>query len=101
MIQRLDIALPEVVIQVLVAEVDLNNTEEFGVEIGLQSPVLFQRGIIPANNLFGTGSVTYTTPTMGTSTLVAPGVTVNNSLNPPAVPGRHFHSTGPFGHIPQ
>jgi type II secretion system protein D len=100
MIQRLDIALPEVVIQVLVAEVDLNNTEEFGVEIGLQSPVLFQRGIIPANNLFGTGSVTYATPTMGTSTLVAPGVTVNNSLNPAAVPGFNFNSTGPLGNNP-
>src|SRR5262249_20958236 len=58
MVQRLDVQLPEVVIQVLVAEVDLTNTEEFGVEIGLQSPILFQRGVIPANNLFGTGSVT-------------------------------------------
>src|SRR5439155_8370527 len=42
MIERLDVQLPEVVIQVLVAEVDLTNTEEFGVEIGLQSPILFQ-----------------------------------------------------------
>src|SRR3712207_6874826 len=35
----------QVVIQVLIAEVDLNNLEEFGVEFGLQSPVLFDRGI--------------------------------------------------------
>ena len=28
----------------MIAEVQLNNTEEFGVEFGLQSPVLFNRG---------------------------------------------------------
>src|SRR4029079_16852189 len=43
LIEELDSELPQVVIQVLIAEVDLNNLEEFGVEIGLQSPVLFQR----------------------------------------------------------
>ena len=32
----------------LIAEVSLTNNEEFGVEIGLQSPVLFSRSVIPA-----------------------------------------------------
>jgi len=37
------------------AEVGFAHTEEFGVEIGLQSPVLFQRSVIPADStLFGT-----------------------------------------------
>jgi general secretion pathway protein D len=45
LIQELDAQPAEVVIQVLVAEVDLTNEEEFGVEIGLQSPVLFQRSV--------------------------------------------------------
>jgi type II secretory pathway component GspD/PulD (secretin) len=45
MIAELDAELPQVMIQVLIAEVDLNNTEEFGIEIGLQTPVFFQRGI--------------------------------------------------------
>jgi len=45
LVAELDAELPQVVIQVLIAEVSLNNTEEFGVEIGLQSPLLFQRSI--------------------------------------------------------
>src|SRR5262249_23922439 len=44
LIAELYAELPQVMIQVLIAEVDLNNSEEFGVEIGLQSPVFFQRG---------------------------------------------------------
>lgn len=45
MIEELDAQLPQVVIQVLVAEVDLNNNQEFGVEFGLQTPLLFDRGL--------------------------------------------------------
>ena len=45
LIEELDSQPPEVVIQVLIAEVDLSNEEEFGVEIGLQTPVLFQRSV--------------------------------------------------------
>jgi type II secretory pathway component GspD/PulD (secretin) len=45
LVAELDAELPQVVIQVLIAEVNLNNTEEFGVEIGLQSPLLFQRSV--------------------------------------------------------
>ena len=51
MIQELDAELPQVVIQCLIAEVDLNNVDEMGVEIGLQSPVLFRRGVFPALDL--------------------------------------------------
>ena len=35
-----------VMIQVLIAEVALNNTDEFGVELGLQDSVLFDRSLI-------------------------------------------------------
>jgi type II secretory pathway component GspD/PulD (secretin) len=45
LIQEIDTQPPQVVIQVLVAEVDLTNEEEFGVEIGLQNPVLFRRSV--------------------------------------------------------
>src|SRR5262249_38731040 len=56
-IAQLDVMPPQVMIQVLVAEVDLSNEEEFGVEIGLQSPILFQRSILyPTNG----GSASYT-----------------------------------------
>ncbi|HEY8504678.1 MAG TPA: secretin N-terminal domain-containing protein, partial [Gemmataceae bacterium] len=47
LIEELDAQPPQVVVQVLIAEVQLNNTEEFGVEFGIQSPVLFRRGLNP------------------------------------------------------
>ena len=33
-------------IQVLIAEVDLGNTDEFGIELGLQDSVLFDRSVL-------------------------------------------------------
>lgn len=45
LIDQLDIELAQVAIQVLIAKVDLDNSDEFGVEVGLQSPVLFQRSL--------------------------------------------------------
>src|SRR5262249_46722976 len=53
----IDAQAPMVVIQVLVAEVDLSGTEEFGIEFGLQSPVLFQRSISGGVTLNGSGAV--------------------------------------------
>jgi hypothetical protein len=57
-----------------VAEVTLNGSEEFGMEIGLQSPVLFQRSVIPAypflNNQLSPGN------------LLGPGGTVNFANDP-------------------
>ncbi|VTS06166.1 secretin N-terminal domain-containing protein [Tuwongella immobilis] len=67
LVEQLDSQPPQVVVQVLIAEVRLNNSEELGVEVGLQSPVLFQRSVLPN------------------------GVTVNNSL---ANPGFDFNQTG-------
>ena len=104
LIEQLDIQAPQVVIQVLIAEVDLTATEEFGVEVGLQSPVLFSRSIIPATNFFGTGgNVSYTAATTGAS-LVPSGVTVNSSINPTAQPGFNFNNAnyfaGPLGSNP-
>lgn len=43
-IERIDSQPPQVMIQVTIAEVQLNNAEELGVEVGLQAPVLFRRG---------------------------------------------------------
>ncbi|MDY3556068.1 secretin N-terminal domain-containing protein [Gemmata sp. JC717] len=65
-IDKIDAQPPQVVIQVTIAEVQLNNTEELGVEVGLQSPVLFDRGTtlnfntttaLPAGNNVGNGIV--------------------------------------------
>ena len=46
MIESLDAQPPQVMIQVLIAEVDLDNTDEFGVELGIQDSVLFDRSLL-------------------------------------------------------
>jgi type II secretory pathway component GspD/PulD (secretin) len=99
-IEALDYQPPQVMIQVLIAEVDLTGTEEFGVELGLQSPVLFNRSIFPSIGLFGnTGTATITTPAAG-SGLVQPGVTINSSIQPTAFPGFNFNTTAPLPNNP-
>ena len=45
MIKELDRRPPMVVIEVMIAEVSLNNFNEFGVEFGLQDSILFDRSI--------------------------------------------------------
>jgi type II secretion system protein D len=46
LIEKLDEQPPQVMIQVLIAEVTLGNAEEFGVELGLQDSVLFDRSLL-------------------------------------------------------
>jgi type II secretion system protein D len=75
LIQAVDAAPPQVFVEVLIAEVRLTNTEEFGVEVGLQSDVLFSRG--GAVNAGGVGTPGYNfnttaTPPLGTN--VTPGL---------------------------
>jgi type II secretion system protein D len=50
LVEELDARPPMVTIQVLIAEVDLNNIEELGVELGIQDSLLFDRSVI-ANNI--------------------------------------------------
>ena len=66
--RRIDAQPPQVVIQVLIADVQLTNAKEFGVETGLQSPVLFSRGLL------GTPTTT-------------------NGVTNAAVPGFNFNTT--------
>jgi type II secretory pathway component GspD/PulD (secretin) len=106
LIHELDAELPQVVIQVLIAEVDLNSTEEVGAEIGLQSPVLFQRSLFPAYNNFngGAGTTSYVantaTPTFNTVGLypsvntVPTGVTVSGVGNASSILGFNFNQPG-------
>jgi type II secretory pathway component GspD/PulD (secretin) len=70
-IQAVDVTPQQVVVQVTIAEVQLNDRDEFGVELGLQSPIVFARSVtgstgnfnfnstaaIPTNNLFKQSSV--------------------------------------------
>ena len=56
-IRSLDRRPPMVQVKVLIAEVDLNTVEEFGVELGLQDSLLFDRGttIAAGGGLTGVG----------------------------------------------
>ncbi len=76
-IEKLDEQPPQVMIQVVIAEVRLSNTEEFGVELGLRDAVLFDRqaGRDTFGNRVGTGGLTdfnlgATNPTLGYGGLV-------------------------------
>jgi len=51
LVEDLDRRPPMVMIQVLMAEVDLTNNDEFGVELGLQDSILFNRGIPSSGDL--------------------------------------------------
>ncbi|MEJ7591966.1 MAG: secretin N-terminal domain-containing protein [Planctomycetaceae bacterium] len=70
-VEALDAQPPEVVIQALLVEVTLDSTDEFGIELGLQDPLLLARSLV--------------TTTTGASTSVA------------TTPGLNFNSTGPLG----
>ena len=87
LVEDLDARPPMCMIQVLIAEVTLNNTEEFGVELGLQDSILFDRSLVsnlllgPAVNtqqaVQGGGTITTTTTPIIASTL-QPGFDFNN-----------------------
>ena len=44
LVLKIDMSPPQVTVQVLIAEVQLDNSEQFGVEIGIQTPIVFARG---------------------------------------------------------
>lgn len=88
-IEYLDAQQLQVVIQVLVAEVDLTNDEEFGVEWGVQSPILFQRGTNAAGTITN-GSIA--TPGFNFNSTSALG---NSALATPALVG--FQGLGNLG----
>jgi len=46
LVEKLDAAPAQVMIQVLIADLTLRNTDEFGVELGLQDSVLFNRSLL-------------------------------------------------------
>lgn len=62
--RQLDASPPQVMIQALLVEVELNDTDEFGVELGFQDPVLFTRSLI--DNLVTTTTST-NIPGVGTT----------------------------------
>jgi type II secretion system protein D len=82
-IEQLDMRPPMVMIQVLIAEVQLANNDEFGVELGIQDSVLFDRSLV-GNLVSTTTSTTFGNPptTVQNQNVIAatqePGFNFNN-----------------------
>jgi general secretion pathway protein D len=81
LVEKIDVRPASVMTQVVIAEVTLDNTDEFGVELGLQDSVLFDRSLIGATN-FITRSITSTLPNgTQTTTNVVVGADNNPGFN--------------------
>lgn len=87
LIEQLDQEPPQVMIQVLIAEIELGNTDEFGVELGLQNSVLFDRSLL--GDLL-TQNTTTTTPGL-------PTITTQDIVGASNIPGFNFNNTLPLG----
>lgn len=86
LVKELDREAPQVIIQALIVEVELDNDDEFGVELGLQDSLLFNRSIIDnvltvQQTVTGQNNVTQTNQTI-VSQEATPGFLFNsvNSL---------------------
>ncbi|MCL2623084.1 MAG: hypothetical protein FWD31_05385 [Planctomycetaceae bacterium] len=55
LIKELDEEPPQVVVQVLIVEVTLGKADEFGIELGLQDPYLFNRSTVAMGSAAATG----------------------------------------------
>ncbi len=81
-IKELDERPPMVLIQVLIAQVQLNDTDQFGVELGLQDSVLFDRSlltdVVPQNLTNTSPNGVQTTTENIISATGAPGFNFNN-----------------------
>ena len=85
LVKKLDAEPPQVVIQVLIAQVTLSNQDEFGIELGLQDSILFDRSLL--------GNLVTTTTTSQTST--SSGVvtqTQQNIIGATNQPGYNFNN---------
>jgi len=86
-VKELDTRPPMVMIQVLIAQVSLQGTDEFGIEVGLQNSVLFDRSLLGSlatitqstqQAVPGGGTITATNTPVVAATLT-PGYDFNNS----------------------
>jgi general secretion pathway protein D len=77
MIDKLDAPPTQVVIQAMIVEVTLTNDDEFGIELGFQAPVLFDRSTLSPPVTFQTSTsqngVTSIANNVNLSTSAAPG----------------------------
>ncbi|MEX2558909.1 MAG: secretin N-terminal domain-containing protein, partial [Pirellulales bacterium] len=86
LVEELDARPPMVMIQVLIAEIALNNTDEFGIELGLQDSVLFDRSLL-GDIQFQTVTTQQAVPGGGTIT-----TTDENVITASNIPGFLFNN---------
>lgn len=79
LVERLDEQPAKVMIQVILAEVELNNFHEFGVELGIQDSLLFDRSLL--GNLITTTSTTSNSTPGGVVTTTSD--TIQSASNTP------------------
>lgn len=65
LIEQLDQQPPQVMIQVMIAEITLGNSDEFGVEVGLQDSILFDRSVLSTTGTNNPGFNFNTTTPLG------------------------------------
>lgn len=102
LVTQIDVQPPQVVIQAMIAEVDLIGSEEFGIELGLQSPVFFQRSLFPGgatvNNVIGNPGFNFNSSTAPNAQNVSPGIVGFQGLGNLGV-GRTSPTTGVGGFV--
>jgi type II secretion system protein D len=81
-IEQLDARPLMVTIQVLIASVDLGDTNEFGIEVGLQDSTLFDRSVLSNPVVTSTTLPTGTTTQTVIAANNAPGFNFNDTSNP-------------------
>jgi type II secretion system protein D len=81
-VQQLDEQAPMVMIQVLIGEVTLGDADEFGVELGLQDSVLFDRSLIEEQGFITTNSTTINQTAGGATTQVEQQIIQSAPLTP-------------------
>jgi type II secretion system protein D len=88
LIEKLDEQPPQVLIQVVIAEVKLGNYDEFGLELGLQDSVLFDRGVL--SDIVTTTS----TITNASGTAIGNNQTIQSATT---TPGYNFNNGNALG----
>ncbi len=84
-VSKLDAEKPQVMIQVVLAQITLNSTDEFGMELGLQDSVLFNRSLL-SNLVTNPITTTTSTPSGIVTQTVAPILGATNT------PGYNFNN---------
>jgi type II secretory pathway component GspD/PulD (secretin) len=84
-IEQLDARPPMVMIDVMIASIDLGSTNEFGIELGLQDSVLFDRSIL--SNLVTTQNTS------------AAGATTSTVIGGNGTPGFNFNNGQDLGNL--